>query len=116
MFDVADRGLLRIEEIRSAKRFRDRDFAVELVQEPAGLQPHERGLLALLFEAKHGRAEKVKFSELSKRVTSRQWKKYAGPLSEELEEAGFISEKRATACAPPAVVQAGPVRDCGLRA
>lgn len=97
LFDLANRGVLRIKEVPAKGWFRDKDFAIEIKQEPVDLQPHERGLLTLLFETGEERTETVKLSELSKRVSSRQWKKYADPLSAELERTGFISQERATA-------------------
>lgn len=97
LFDLGRRAVLRIEELPKEKWYRRQDFVVERVQEPAGLLPHERGLLALLFETKRGATSTVKLSDLGSRVTSRQWDKFADPLKEELRMAGFISEKRKAA-------------------
>jgi hypothetical protein len=94
LFDLADRGVLRIEERSEKKWFRQQDFVIEQAQEPADLRPHEHGLLALLFETGHGRSVQVKLSELGGRISSHQWKKYAEPLKAELKTAGFVSQER----------------------
>jgi len=97
LFDLADRGVLKIEEMGEKKWNKSQEFVIKQVEEPVELRPHERGLLALLFETKDGRVEQVKLSELSGRVSSRQWKKYADSLKSEIKAAGFISESRKTA-------------------
>jgi hypothetical protein len=94
LFDLADRGVLKIDEIAEKKWYKSQEFVIKQVEEPAELRPHERGLLALLFETKDGRVEQVKLSELSGRVSSRQWKKYADSLKAEIKAAGFISQRR----------------------
>lgn len=94
LFDLADRGVLAIEELPKGGWFRSRDFVIRQLAEPADPRPHERGLLDALFETKRGRTEEVKLSELSKRMSSGQWKRFAEPLKEEVKESGFISERR----------------------
>jgi hypothetical protein len=94
LFDLADRGVLQIEELPEKGWFRQRDFAIKRLAEPVDLRPHERGLLAAMFDTKQGRTESVKLSELSKRLSSRQWKRYAEPLKEELTQTGLVSEAR----------------------
>jgi hypothetical protein len=80
LFDLADRGVLKIEEMPEKKWFQSRGFVIKQVQVPAELLPHERSLLDLLFETKGGREEQVELSELSGRVSSRLCKKYAYSL------------------------------------
>jgi hypothetical protein len=97
LFDLADRGILRIEEVDDKKWYRGQDFTI--VQEeasPSGLRPHEKGLLDLLFETKNGWETAVKLSKLSGMVSGKQWKKFTDPLSAEIEAAGYISQARKT--------------------
>ena len=94
MFDLAARGVLRIDELAEKKWYREHDFVVQMAQRPSNLLPHEEGLLDLLFETKKGRVEQVRISELSGRVTSSQWDKYKNALQAELKEAGFFSAAR----------------------
>ena len=81
LFDLADRGILTIEEIEKQSRFSGQDFNVVLLKEPGSLRPHEQGLLNLLFETKEGRQTAVKLSKLSSAVTGSQWKKFTEPLA-----------------------------------
>lgn len=94
MFDLADRGVLHIDELAEKKWYRQHDFVVRLAAQPAGLLPHEQALLDLLFETKKGRTEEVRISDLGSRVTSGQWDKYKKALQEEMAQAGFFSEAR----------------------
>lgn len=94
LFDLADRGVLRIEETPDKKWYRQHDFVIRRLAEPADLRPHERGLLAALFETKRGRSDEVKLSELNTLISSRQWEKFKEPLKEELEATGYISQAR----------------------
>lgn len=97
LFDLADRGILRIEEVEDKKWYEGQDFII--VQEkmaPSGLRPHELGLLDLLFETKHGRQTAVKMSKLSSMVSGKQWKKFTDPLEAEIKAAGYIDETRKT--------------------
>lgn len=94
LFDLADRGALQFEELAEKKWFRQRDFVIRRVAEPTDLRPHEQGLMQLLFETKKGSSAEVKLSELSGRISSRQWKRFEEPLKEELMAAGLISKDR----------------------
>lgn len=94
LFALAERGALRIDEIPQQKWFRNYDFVIKLVEEPADLRPHERGLLAALFETKKGRRDEVKLSRLSSQMSSRQWEKFKEPLKKEIEATGYISQPR----------------------
>lgn len=94
MFDLADRGVLRIDELAEKKWYREHDFVVQMAQRPSGLLPHEQGLLDVLFETKKGRVEQVRISELSGRVTSSQWDKYKKAVQREMEQAGYFSQAR----------------------
>lgn len=96
LFDLAQRGVLSIDETPGRGWFRQRDFVVARLLVPEGLKPHERGLLALLFETGKRERSGVKLSEVSQRLGS-QWKKFAEPLNQEMEGAGFYSRARQNA-------------------
>ncbi len=97
LFDLADRGVLRIEEVAEKKWYRKRDFVIEQLSEPVDPRPHEQGLLQALFETEEGLAEEVRLSELSKRLSSKQWKRYEEPLKQALKAAGFVDSQRKSA-------------------
>lgn len=95
LFDLAERGILSIEEVQDKKWYQGQDFAI--VQQdlaPKGLLAHEQGLLDLLFETKKGRETAVKMSKLTGMVTGKQWKKFTDPLEAELKAAGYIDPAR----------------------
>ncbi|WP_420628173.1 DUF2207 family protein [Candidatus Leptofilum sp.] len=95
LFDLADRGILSIEEVKDKKWYQGQDFViVQQKMAPSGLRPHEQGLLDLLFETKKGRETAVKMSKLSGTVTGKQWKKFTEPLEAELKAAGYIDPAR----------------------
>ncbi|MBK8987023.1 MAG: DUF2207 domain-containing protein [Chloroflexi bacterium] len=94
LFDLADRGLLRIDELAEKKWYRQQDFVVRLAAQPSGLLPHEQALLDVLFETKKGRVDEVRISELSGRITSSQWDRYKKALQSDMEQAGYFSETR----------------------
>ncbi len=94
LFDLADRGILQIEESADKKWYQNHDFRIVLQKEPDALRPHEQGLLDLLFDTKEGRQTTVKLSKLNNVVTGKQWKKFAEPLEAELKAAGYIDEER----------------------
>jgi Predicted membrane protein (DUF2207) C-terminal domain/Predicted membrane protein (DUF2207) N-terminal domain len=96
LFDLADRGVLRIEEIEKKSWFHSTDFNIVLQQEPTDLRPHESGLLDLLFETKKGRQTAVKMSKLGKTISGKQWKKFTEPLKAEIKAAGYIDQARET--------------------
>lgn len=94
LFDLADRGILSIEEIEKKSIFSGQDFEIVLLEEPSDLRPHENGLLRLLFETKGLRHKSVKLSKLSSAVTGSQWKKFTEPLEMEIKAAGYIDAER----------------------
>ncbi|GJM42265.1 MAG: membrane protein [Ardenticatenaceae bacterium] len=95
LFDLADRGILSIEEIDVKKWYQGQDFnIVQQKAAPSSLLPHELGLLDLLFDTKNGRETAVKMSKLSGMVTGKQWKKFTEPLAAELKAAGYIDSAR----------------------
>jgi len=94
LFDLADRGVLRIEELAEKKWYRSHSFEIRLAQRPSGLLPHEEELLNLLFVSKKGQTEAVTLSELDQKVTSSAWDKYKNALQAEIKQAGFLSVER----------------------
>lgn len=95
LFSLADRGILALEESEEKRWYRSRDFTVELRQAPpADLVPHEERLLDLLFETEKGRTEKVRLSELSRRISSKQWKAFQEAAEAELKSAGLLDQER----------------------
>ena len=96
LFDLAERGILSIEEIEGQKWFQGRDFSIVQQNVPSGLRPHEQGLLDLLFDSKKGRQTAVKLSKLNGVVSGKQWKKFSEPLEAEVKAAGYIDKTRQT--------------------
>ncbi len=96
LFDLAERGVLSIEEQPRTGLFSSRDFVVRQAG-PGELAPHEEALLALLFEGKDGRDDEVRFSKLQQRVTGKRWKAFEETLWQELKQAGLVSEARRAA-------------------
>ncbi len=94
LFDLARRGVLRIEESAQRAWYRKHDFVLDLLDQPANLRPHEVGLLRALFEGKKGMATiSVKLSDLSSRLATRlKW--FNEPLKEEMRAAGFLDPAR----------------------
>jgi len=87
LFDLARRGVLRIEESPERKWYRPRDFNIVLSEQAVGLRPHELGLLELLFATGTGPAASVspstelrtRISEVGRRLTG-LWELFAEPL------------------------------------
>ena len=95
LFDLADRGILSIEEVADKKWYQGQDFViVQQNMTPGNLRPHEQGLLNLLFQTKKGRQTSVKMSKLANMVNGKQWEKFTKPLEAELEAAGYIDPVR----------------------
>lgn len=94
LFDLADRGILSIEEREDKKWYQSRDFRIVQQKAPGGLRPHEQGLLDLLFDTKKGRKTAVKLSKLSGMVSGKQWQKFSEPLEAEMKAAGYIDDQR----------------------
>jgi uncharacterized membrane protein len=65
-----------------------------MIDQKAGLFPHEEGLLEMLFGEKGDRSSSIKLSKVSKKITGSGWKIYKKPLKAEIEAAGFLSESR----------------------
>jgi hypothetical protein len=96
LFDLAESGILTIQELDEKKWYQSRDFHIVLQEKVGNLRPHEQGLLDLLFETKKGRETAVRLSKLSNAISGKQWKKFTDPLEAEIKAAGFIDEERKT--------------------
>jgi hypothetical protein len=97
LFDLAERGVVEIDEKPRTGLLSSRDFIVREMAVAGDLAPHEHALLALLFEGKHGREEEVRFSKLQQRVTGKRWKAFEETLWQELKQAGLVSEAKRAA-------------------
>lgn len=94
LFDLAQRGILSVEESPVKHWYGGREFTVRLLDPaPHDLQPHEQGLLALLFARKTGPTETAKMSEVGSRLVSKL-KQFADPLTAELSAAHLIDPQR----------------------
>lgn len=96
LFDLADRGILVIDEIDESKWYRKHDFMIEQVERYPQAKPHERALLDLLFaeKKKEGRSQSIRFSEVSGRVTGKRWEAFTKSVQEELKALGYYSPER----------------------
>lgn len=95
LFDLASRGIVRIEEVEAGSIFRKRDFVVKPGAPAASLRPSERALYDLLFIGKSGPGTSLKFSELTRVVTSaRRWKTFTSAVKGELTQQGFFDDAR----------------------
>jgi uncharacterized protein (TIGR04222 family) len=93
LFGLAQRGVLVIEESSEKRWYKTQQFVVRLVNANAPLRPHEDGLLEALFTEKGQRVDMVKFSDLSARLATKV-KRFNTPLTEELEQSGFLDPAR----------------------
>lgn len=94
LFDLAEQGVLEIDESPEQKWYRKHDFIIRLLERPLHLQPHQEALLDLLFNTPKGPIKTIKFSELQNVVTSRRWKTFSESVKAELKAAQVFSETR----------------------
>ena len=89
-FDLAQRGVLRIEE--TPQRW-GRHFT--LYRQPASepLKPHEQGLLDAVFGSKDGLSDSLSLSKGASRLASHK-KQFDRPLEDEMELAGLLDPQR----------------------
>jgi len=94
LFDLAERGLITIEETAEKKWYQSNQFAISLLDKPGDLHPHERALLDLLFTDKHGTPhDTISMSDMGALITSSRWKKFTESLEGEAEAQGLISRE-----------------------
>jgi hypothetical protein len=89
LFDVAQRGLIRIEE--TPGRRGKSEFSVVLVSRPGDLRAHERALVSHLFEDR-GPGASTQLSRLTR--LHGKFGRFSRPLKEEMRLAGLIDEER----------------------
>ncbi len=90
LFDLAQRGALRIDE--QASRW-GRSFTLHREPNPGVLRPHEHGLLDALFQSKHRLEDELSLSKVGTRLGSHQ-KLFNKPLDEEMALAGLLDTER----------------------
>ena len=94
LFDLAERGLIRIEETAEKKWYESNQFAVTLLNRSGNLRPHENALLDLLFTDKSGAAhDTITMSDMGKLITSSRWKAFTESLEGEAEVQGLTSRE-----------------------
>ena len=89
LLELASRGVLHVEETGHS-RWRGADFRIELGSDTAGLAPHERKFLELIFKD-GGRSAKL--SECGTRLAG-GWPSISRALVGELRNSGLIDEER----------------------
>lgn len=90
IFDLAQRGALRIDE--QASRW-GRSFTLHRQPDAGVLRPHEHGLLDALFQTKRGMEDELALSKVGTRLASHQ-KLFNKPLDEEMALAGLLDTQR----------------------
>ncbi len=90
IFDLAQRGALRIDE--QASRW-GRSFTLHRQPYAGAFQPYEQGLLDSLFKTKRGQDDAIPLQEVAGRLASRQ-KQFDQPLDEALALAGLLDVAR----------------------
>ena len=94
LFDLAGRGLIRIEEMAEKKWYESNQFDVTLLNRPGNLRPYENALLDLLFTDKSGAPrDTLSMSDMGKLITSSRWKVFTESLEGEAEAQGLISHE-----------------------
>ena len=91
IFDLAQRGVLGIEEV--GKRWGSRQFVLRRKEVPSTLRPHEHGLLEALFTGKKGSTDAIPLNQAATRL-GRAHKAFDLPLDSEMELAGLLDPSR----------------------
>lgn len=91
LFDLTQRGLLRIE--LSQGIFNSKKFELVRVPGQQMLRPHEEALLEALFEDREGQRERITFSELGSRIAGHQ-KSIDAPLDAQMKQYGWVDAGR----------------------
>jgi hypothetical protein len=93
LLDLANRGLIRVEEATEKKWYQSGEFLVTLLDRPGGLRPHEAALLDILFSDKSGASyDTVKMSDMGRLITSSRWKLYTESLEGEAKTQGLVNQ------------------------
>jgi len=95
LFDLARRGIIRIDALPVTGVFKKHDFQVTAGPAPRTLKAHEHTLLELLFTTKSGPRPIVKFSDLSRIFASaRRWKRFRASVADDLRASGLLDPER----------------------
>jgi hypothetical protein len=95
VFDLARRGVIRIDALPVGGVFKKHDFQVTAGRAPRTIAAHERTLLELLFTTKSGPRPIVKFSDLSRTFASaRRWRRFRSSVAEDLRAARQLDPER----------------------
>jgi len=95
LFDLARRGVIRIDALPVTGVFKKHDFQVTAGPAPRTLKAHEHTLLELLFTTKSGPRPIVKFSDLSRIFASaRRWKRFRASVADDLRASGLLDPER----------------------
>jgi hypothetical protein len=92
-FDLAQRGVIAIEEVERTSWLRGRDFVFRLNSTNTALRPHERGVIEMFFREKSGLQSEVRLSKLQNNLYSRL-KPFSQSLKAECESLGFFDAER----------------------
>lgn len=91
LFDLAGRGLIRIEETGEKKWYRSADFDVILEDHPADLRLHEQALVDILFTDKSGAfRDRINLSDMGRLITSGRWKGFTESVKDEAKTQGLL--------------------------
>lgn len=95
LFNLAQRGIVAIEEGPEKKWYRTNEFILHLNPTAEHLLPHERGAIMTFFEQKDGSlAREMRLHQVEDNVYSRLVTHFFNALKTELEDAGFFDETR----------------------
>ena len=95
LFDLARRGVIRIDALPATGVFKKHDFQVTAGPAPRTLAAHERTLLELLFTSKSGHRPTVTFSGLSRIFASAgRWKRFRSSVADDLRAAHLLDPER----------------------
>ncbi|HQE92582.1 MAG TPA: DUF2207 domain-containing protein [Anaerolineae bacterium] len=92
-FDLAQRGVISIEEAPRTSRWQGRDFIFRFDPAYTAARPHERGLIEAFFRDKDGLQSEMRLSKLHANLYARL-KPFSQALREECESLGFFDAAR----------------------
>ena len=94
LFDLAERGVVSVEQVSRGKNARiGQEFVLKLESRSVNLQPFEQGLLEVLFLGEAGLEEVVLLNEVGSRYAARR-RRFEGPLLQALRAGGLLDAGR----------------------
>ncbi|MCC6187717.1 MAG: DUF2207 domain-containing protein [Anaerolineales bacterium] len=93
LFDLAERGVVAIEQRTGGSWFQSKQFIVTLQERPAGLRSHEQVLTEYLFGPGAAPGATGPLTEQMRKLINR-WRTFAGPVKVELQQAGWLDVDR----------------------